>query len=62
MINEFDAGVAKAYQDGSAPSVASFFQIDDVVDPTQSRIGSWLAFDPRRSVRDAKATLRRKSA
>jgi acetyl-CoA carboxylase carboxyltransferase component len=52
----FDAMVARAYEQGKAINAASYFEIDDVIDPADSRrwITSMLDAAPPRAVRDGK--------
>ena len=52
----FDEMVARSYERGKAISMASFFEIDDVIDPKDSRdwIMSGLRAAPKPAPRDGK--------
>ncbi|MGH2808429.1 MAG: acyl-CoA carboxylase subunit beta [Actinomycetota bacterium] len=54
--NAFEAMVAEAYQRGKALNLASHFEIDDVIDPADTRgvIADMLASCPPRPIRDGK--------
>ncbi|WFU41532.1 carboxyl transferase domain-containing protein [Bradyrhizobium sp. CB82] len=55
---EYKARVARAYEDGSALNVASFFEVDDVIDPAQSR--RWIVSGLRATAKRERRTAKRR--
>ncbi len=58
---EYDAMVASAYERGAALNMATYFEIDDVIDPAQTRalVARVLLAPAPRSTREAAARERR---